>query len=469
AKQIAEHANQAKSRYISNISHELRTPLNSILGYAQLLDEDQRLPEHVRHAVGVIKRGGDHLLSLIEGTLDMARIESGKLTLSPKPIRLRDMLDQIVAVIEPQARQKGLRFISEFSLDLPEVVRADERRVRQILINVLGNAVKFTQVGQVSFKIHYAREMARIEITDSGPGIAPEELDKVFEPFERGSSAAGQSAGGTGLGLTISKMLTDLMGGELQVVSEIGSGTTFRIRLFLPQVRQAVDAEVRPRGIRTGYAGVRRRIWVVDNEEADRGLLVRILKPLGFDVTTFESGLECLAMLRHGPATMKPDAIFMDLAMPGLDGWATLGVIQAEQLTQAPVAIVSANAFERGADNPVGLAADDFLVKPVRVTELLDWLGRRLSLDWVEVQRPPPPPSAGVTPSAAALSALAEQVEAGYVRGVHRALDHIAQTEPQCENFVASMRDLVRRFQLDTMAAQIRDHLSTGSHQNRTA
>ncbi|HET8869170.1 MAG TPA: histidine kinase dimerization/phospho-acceptor domain-containing protein, partial [Aquabacterium sp.] len=130
AKQIAEHANQAKSRYISNISHELRTPLNSILGYAQLLDEDLRLPEHVRHAVGVIKRGGDHLLSLIEGTLDMARIESGKLTLSQKPIRLRDMLDQIVAVIEPQARQKGLHFLSEFSPDLPEVVRADERRVR---------------------------------------------------------------------------------------------------------------------------------------------------------------------------------------------------------------------------------------------------------------------------------------------------------------------------------------------------
>ncbi len=478
AKQSADQANQAKSRYITNISHELRTPLNSILGYAQLLDEDPNLPDHVKHAVGVVKRGGDHLLSLIEGTLDMARIESGKLTLTPKPVRLMDVLDPILAVIEPQARQKGLQFVRELDPDLPEVVRADERRVRQILINVLGNAVKFTQSGQVRLKVSHAREMARIEIADTGPGMDAADLARVFEPFERGSSAAGQATSGTGLGLTISKMLTDLMGGEMAVSSQPGQGTTFQIRLFLPQVRVSeLSPVLHARGTRTGYTGQRQRIWVVDNEEADRGLLVRILEPLGFDVMAFESGLDCLAMLRHGPAAMKPDAIFMDLAMPGLDGWGTLQAIRAEGLSQAPAAIVSANAFDKGLDNAVGITSDDFMVKPVRVSELLDWLGRRLKLDWIEAQRARSVhPSAlqsvlhGAAPSPAALHSLHEQIEAGYVRGVHKVLDQLAQSEPHCEGFIARLRDLARQFQLDAMAVVVKDAMTlAASNQDQTS
>ncbi|HET6788186.1 MAG TPA: ATP-binding protein, partial [Aquabacterium sp.] len=333
--------------------------------------------------------------------------------------------------------------------------RADERRVRQILINVLGNAVKFTQSGRVSLKVSHAREMARIEIADTGPGMDATDLARVFEPFERGSSAAGQAISGTGLGLTISKMLTDLMGGEMAVTSEPGQGTTFQIRLFLPQVRVSDLSPVAARGTRTGYTGERKRIWVVDNEEADRGLLVRILEPLGFDVKAFESGLDCLAMLRHGPATMKPDALFMDLAMPGLDGWGTLQTIRSEALTQAPIAIVSANAFDKGLDNTVGITSDDFMVKPVRVSELLDWLGRRLALDWIEVQRARPLPQ-GAAPSPAALRSLHEQIDAGYVRGVHKVLDQLALSEPHCEGFIARLRDLARQFQLDAMAVVVK-------------
>ncbi|MFN4265513.1 MAG: ATP-binding protein [Aquabacterium sp.] len=457
AKQQADQANQAKSRYITNISHELRTPLNSILGYAQLLDEDPQLPEHVKHAVGVIKRGGDHLLSLIEGTLDMARIESGKLTLNPKPVRLRDLLEQIQAVVEPQARQKGLRFHTELASDLPAVVRADERRVRQILINVVGNAVKFTQTGEVRFKVSYAREMARIEIADTGPGIAPGELARVFEPFDRGSSAVSQAVGGTGLGLTISKMLTDLMGGEMSVTSVVGQGTTFQIRLFLPQVRDPQVAAAVDKRVRTGYVGQRRRIWVVDNEEADRGLLVRILEPLGFDVQAFESGDACVAAIRHLPDEMKPDALFMDLAMPGLDGWGTLAVLRGEGLSQAPAAIVSANAFDKGLDNTVGITAEDFMVKPVRVSELLDWLGRKLNLTWLET-KPVAQAAAkvGLPPSRAALRSLQEQLDAGYVRGVHKTLDQLLVNEPQCEGFVQEMREMAKQFQIDAMANLVR-------------
>ncbi|MGE0111306.1 hybrid sensor histidine kinase/response regulator [Aquabacterium sp.] len=475
AKHTADQANQAKSRYISTISHELRTPLNGILGYAQLLDEDAQLPEHVKHAVGVIKRGGDHLLSLIEGTLDIARIESGKLSLDVKPVRLDELLQQITGLIEHEARAKHLRFVADIEPHLPEAVRADERRVRQILLNVLGNAVKFTTVGQVTFKVRYAREIALVEISDTGPGIAQVELDKVFEPFARGSSAAGNSAGGTGLGLTISKMLTDLMGGEMQVSSEEGVGTTFRIRLFLPQVRASEVAQRVMQGQRTGYAGERRRIWVVDNEEADRGLLVRILTPLGFEVTPLASGLDCLAHLRHVPPSLHPHALFMDLAMPGLDGWGTLRTIRAEGLSTAPAAIVSANAFDKALDNDVGITPDDFIVKPVRVPEMLDWLGRQLQLDWIVAERsaevsasPGSQHDPEAYPSTQALRSLEDQIHAGYVRGVHKALDQIAAAEPHCAPFVQRMRTLARQFHLDAMAKLIDEALAQSQDQPST-
>ncbi|RZJ10347.1 MAG: hybrid sensor histidine kinase/response regulator, partial [Haliea sp.] len=201
ARLIADQANQAKSRYISAISHELRTPLNSILGYAQLMGEDAGVPPHRKQAVNVIKRGGEHLLSLIEGTLDIARIESGKLTLNVKPMHFADCVHEMAGMFELQASAKGLAFRFEPQGNLPEVVRADEKRVRQILINLLGNAIKFTGQGHVVFRVRHAREMANIDIEDTGPGLAREELEQVFEPFARGTSAsAGTSAPGAGLG-----------------------------------------------------------------------------------------------------------------------------------------------------------------------------------------------------------------------------------------------------------------------------
>lgn len=460
AKHQAELANQAKSRYITTISHELRTPLNSILGYAQLLDEDEAMPAHRKQAVRVIRRGGDHLLSLIEGTLDLARIEGGKLALDTKPMRFRDSMLEIARLFELQAAGKGIAFRHEFDAGVPEAVRADEKRLRQILINVLGNAVKFTTRGQVVFRLQYAREMARFEIEDSGPGMTADELSRIFEPFERGSAAGGASVGGTGLGLTIAKMLTDLMGGEMTVSSTPGVGTCFSIRLFLPELRATVIEAEMPRVPRTGYRGPRRRILVVDNEEVDRGLLASVLQPLGFEIHQAASGHECLAMLHQ----IRPDAIFMDLAMPGIDGWETLRRIQREGLSTAPVAIVSANAFDKGLDNDVGITPQDFLVKPVRVAELLDWLGARLALEWLSADpgmlvAPAPVPDRQALPSPHWLRSLASQVELGYYRGIVRVLDQIEAEQPDCAAFLARLRGLAREFQFDTMNRLIQDAL----------
>jgi len=294
ARMIADQANQAKSRYITAISHELRTPLNSILGYAQILAADESIPPHRKQAVSVIRKSGDHLLSVIEGTLDIARIEGGKLTLEVRALDFPEFMQQIVGMFDLQARNKGLSFDYQPAGDLPAVVRADEKRLRQILINVLGNAVKFTVRGGVTFRVEYGREMAVFEIRDTGPGIPAADQERIFEPFVRGSSA---QAGGSGVGLTIARMLTDLMGGEMQVSSTTGEGTLFRIRLFLPEVHSAQAARELPRLNRVGYVGVRQRILVVDNEKVDRDLLQNVLEPLGFIIEQAASGEECLQVI----------------------------------------------------------------------------------------------------------------------------------------------------------------------------
>jgi signal transduction histidine kinase/CheY-like chemotaxis protein len=469
AKQAAETANQAKSRYISAISHELRTPLNSILGYAQLMGEDASIPAHRKQAVNVIKRGGEHLLSLIEGTLDMAYIESGKLTLNVKPMQFASGMHEMAGMFELQAAAKGLQFHFEVQGSIPEWVRADEKRVRQIFFNLLGNAIKFTQDGSVTLRLRYAREMALVEVRDTGPGMAQDDLDRIFEPFTRGASAAGGAAG-SGLGLTIAKMLTDLMGGELSATTVLGQGSTFQVRLFLPELHLPAGAAEKAqlagaRKPRLAYAGVRRKVLVVDNEEADRDLLVSLLEPLGFEVRTAASGHDGLDLLAAG---LQPDVVLLDLAMPGIDGWETLRRIRAhagEGAAQPQVAIVSANAFDRGLDNGLGVAPEDFFVKPVRHSELLDWLERRLALQWLDeaplVAEPAVVEASGLeqAPPAEDCRALLELARLGYYRGVMNLLDQWSRVHPACQGFTERMQGLARQYQFESMAAQLQKAL----------
>ena len=455
AKQAADQANQAKSRYISAISHELRTPLNSILGYAQLMGEDHSVPPHRQQAVAVIKRGGEHLLSLIEGTLAIAHIEAGKLTLHARPMRFADTLRELADMFELQAAEKGLQFRFEAAGPLPEVVRADEKRVLQILINLLGNAIKFTAAGQVTLRLAYAREFASIEIEDTGPGMPAGDIERIFEPFARGNATGTAAAPGAGLGLTIAKMLTDLMGGEMKVSSTPGVGSLFCVRLFLPRVHDTVAGAGRALPVaraRRGYEGPRRRLLVVDNEEADRDLLGHLLAPLGFELRSAASGHDALDLVAAG---YRPDAMFVDLAMPGIDGWETIRRARKLGLTEAAVAIVSANAFDKGLDNDVGIAPEDFFVKPVRHTELLDWLERRLGLRWTETAAKPAAIAesrAMLAPSLERLRALEEAVGLGYFRGIMNQLDEVDAAQPECAAWTEAQRVLARQFQFEAMS-----------------
>ncbi len=454
ARQLADQANQAKSRYIIGISHELRTPLNSILGYAQLLDNDTSIPDSRLQAIRVIRRSGEHLLSLIEGTLDIARIEGGKLTFDIKLLRFPEFIKQIVSMFELQARNKGISFAYQVTNELPKMVRADQKRLSQILINILGNAVKFTQHGGVVFRVQYAREIVQIEIEDTGPGIHADEIDTIFEPFARGSAAANDRIGGTGLGLTISQLLTQLMGGEISVSSVVGTGTLFKIKLFLPQIHQTQEIEAVLAAQRIGYIGARKKILVVDNEYVDREMLVNFLQPLGFEMAEASNGLECLE--QH--IAFNPDLILMDLAMPRMDGWEASYVIRKVRQSEVPIGIVSANAFDKGLENTAGISAEDFILKPVDLSELLDWLGKQLNLEWITVSENHVMPVDELSiapviigPPKIYLDELLSLIKMGYVRGISKKIDEIESLDAQYKVFAMTMRKFTQQFQLAAM------------------
>ena len=479
ARRAAEQANQAKSRYISTISHELRTPLNSILGYAQLLQEDTGVAPHRAQAIRVIHRGGEHLLSLIEGTLDIARIESGKLALDVKPMAFADALAEVASMFELQAAAKGLRFAFEAKGTLPQAVRADEKRLRQILINLLGNAVKFTRVGQVRLVVRHAREMAHFEVHDTGPGMSEAELERVFEPFQRGQGAQATEAasGGTGLGLTIAKMLTDLMGGEMTVRSTTGQGSVFSVRLFLPELHGVAAQRALPAPTITGYEGPRRRVLVVDNEESDRELIARWLQPLDFELLLATSGHDALALLDGlaPDSDRAPHAVFMDLAMPGIDGWETLRRLRESGWAAVPMAIVSANAFDKGLQADLDPGAEGvpreqaFFVKPVRRDDLTTWLGQQLGLRWTRVVKDSASehfhPAATATQVATAANAahlpagelapLLELVRLGYYKGIVQWLDGWVLQRPEQADFAQVLRTLAREFRFEAIEQRL--------------
>jgi signal transduction histidine kinase/CheY-like chemotaxis protein/purine-cytosine permease-like protein len=454
AKEASEAANAAKSRYVTGLSHELRTPLNSILGYTQILQRDSGLPRQHQDALATIYRSGSHLLALIDGLLDVAKIEAGKLQLQLSEIPFPEFLHQLERMFTPQAAEKGLGFRLETQGRMPAVVRGDEKRVQQILINLLGNAVRFTDSGEVSLRISYRRQTACFEIIDTGIGIDAEQIERLFQPFERGDVM--RQDNGVGLGLTITRMLTSLMGGELSVTSTVGKGTCFQVRLFLSEVR-VPQTVIHVAHEITGYIGPRKRILLVDDHSEHRNVLQGMLSPLGFDIAQAANGQEAIRQT----ALLLPDLILMDLSMPGMDGWETSRLIRRNVQSTAPIIVVSANAFDDDRVRSVAAACDDYLAKPVHAPALLDLIQKHLKLEWIKPQTSEAPaPQQTVLPDKADLDELRELSAIGYLRGIQEKLDAIERHNPASAGFTTPLRALVKSFRLDELNRQLKkaDH-----------
>ncbi len=363
AKDSAEAANHAKSRYLTGISHELRSPLNSILGYAQLLEADNEIHASKRSKISFIRRSGEHLADLIEGLLDISQIEAGKLHINRNQVRISALLDQVVHMFALQAQEKGLAFEYECINVLPEFVATDEKRLRQILINLLSNAVKFTLKGGIKLTIKYKNQVAEIQVADTGIGIPEADIERIFKPFERVTHAGIPVSPGTGLGLTITQLLTDIMGGEIRVNNNMTGGTTFTVRLMLSDIIYP-DAEILPIERACSYKGSPKIITVVDDDPTHRELMKDILSPLGFIVRQVNSGLDCLSI--HDDAT---DLYLLDISMPNMNGWEVAAGMRERQYTQ-PIIIVSANANESTQNNLYPNILEDHRTKPIKMDQL---------------------------------------------------------------------------------------------------
>lgn len=378
AKEAAESANLAKSKYIVGLSHELRTPLNSILGYAQLLDRQQDKTPVVANAARTIRRSGEHLAGMIEGLLDISKIEAGRLHIYRDKTALKPYLDQLVDMFTLQCRERGITFNFQSSENIPAYVYTDEKRLRQILINLLSNAVKFTDAGEVTLRVRYRNQIAVFEITDTGIGIKPEDIERVFLPFERAQGPSErQGAPGTGLGLTITKLLVEIMGGELLISSTPGAGTTFTVRLMLssavsPEKRHRTDQPIR------GYQGKQRTVLVADDDPAQRTLVHDVLTPLGFNVQSVSDGDACVSALEK----QRPDILILDIAMPGRDGWQVAEVARGTLYPDLPVIMISADAGMERAKPEFQRLHDGYLIKPFSLDDLIELIGSTLHLEW---------------------------------------------------------------------------------------
>ncbi len=441
ALKMADRANSAKSRFLSSMSHEIRTPLNSIIGYAYILQKDPAIPAHRRQAVEILRRNGEHLSSLIEDILDIARIEARKFEFRQEPIDLPDFIEHLTSIFKPQADSKGLRFYCQIVNTLPQRVRGDEKRVGQILINLLGNAVKFTNTGEIAFRIGYSCGVITFQIVDTGVGIDTDQLQNIFQPFTQLSNENFES--GSGLGLTISKILCEIMGGELAVVSEKNKGSTFTVRLLLPNLggeQQYLQEEDI-----VGYQGEHRKILVVDDQAEHRQLMVSILEPLGFGVIEASHGEECLLKV----ATDLPDLILLDLSMPGIDGLEAARRLRQKGYT-APIVVLSANAYPCDRLSAIVAGCNDFLSKPILVSKLFYKLKLHLSISWLYQEQPEGYliDQTHQIPSADIIQELTAYVRIGDLLGLNQYLAELTLQHPEYAYFSQNLIRLGKEFRL---------------------
>ena len=488
AKEAAESANQAKSAFIAHTSHELRTPLNAILGFAQILRRETDFSAKQQRGVEVIQRSGQHLLTLINDILYIAKIEAGKLNLEFTDFILSSFLDNLKAMIQIRCQQKGIELEHLILSDLPTVVRGDETRLRQLLLNLLSNAVKFTYKGKISFSIGYVHDFEgdesdnadkiRFHVADTGIGIPEDRLIEIFLPFQQ-LDCDRTSQEGTGLGLSISQSIAQQMDSEIQVRSTLGKGSEFWFDIDFPHVESDLESTVSNNYHLdvTGYEGKKQTILVVDDLANNREVLVNFLTPLGFNIIEASSGTESIAKIKEH----HPDLVLLDLVMPELDGLAVTKLLRQEATCQdLPIIIVSASTLPADESQCYLAGANAFLAKPLNFAQLLRLLEQHIQLKWVTQDSPE---SSGLIeqqllsldkdnkgevnrslnainiPTEAELNYLLELAMEGEIREVLSQIDRWQSDRPDLIPFIQEIRPLVENCRLKKLKQLLKRYL----------
>jgi signal transduction histidine kinase/DNA-binding response OmpR family regulator len=474
----ADTANQAKSEFLANMSHELRTPLNGILGYAQILNRSQSLAEKERKGVHIIHQCGSHLLTLINDILDLSKIEARKLELQIQAVHLPSLLQGIAEIVRIRAEQKSIDFIYLPDANLPEGIEADDKRLRQVLINLLGNAVKFTERGKVTFKVEVIdqvdtpikRSQIRFQISDSGIGMSPESLSKIFLPFEQVGDAKRHSEG-TGLGLAISHNIITLMDSQIEVQSQLGVGSTFSFEVNFPLALEWQKSAMTMTGEQlVKYEGRKQTILVTDDKWENRSVIVNLLEPLGFIVVEAGDGQDGLVKA----AQVKPDLIITDLLMPVMDGYEFLKQIrESETLKALPVIVSSASVSTMDQQKSFDAGGDDFLVKPVPADELFKLLQKHLPIEWVYQSTASPLETSVyspelqtnalsvklISPNSKELAQLLQLVQDGRLKKLAQVVVTLEQQDQRYAPFVQHILALTTDFQVEKLEAFIQQFI----------